>query len=102
MVDNALKYGGNKLSRIEITYLNKEGHHTIAVKDNGSGLTCEDPKKIFGPFFREDGIKDKAVNGTGLGLAIVKEIAERHKGEVWAESHNPKGTTIFISISKEL
>jgi signal transduction histidine kinase len=90
------------LSRIEITYLNGEGHHIIAVKDNGSGLTCEDPKKIFGPFFRENGIKNKAVNGTGLGLAIVKEIAERHKGEVWAESHNPMGTTISISISKEL
>jgi signal transduction histidine kinase len=102
MVDNALKYGGNELSRIEIIYLNGEGHHIIAVKDNGSGLTCEDPEKIFGPFFRENGIKNKAVNGTGLGLTIVKEIAERHKGEVWAESHNPKGTTISISISKEL
>jgi signal transduction histidine kinase len=102
MVDNALKYGGNELSRIEITYLNGEGHHIIAVKDDGSGLTCEDPKKIFGPFFRENGIKNKAVDGTGLGLTIVKEIAERHKGEVWAESHNPKGTTISISISKEL
>jgi len=43
------------------------------------------------------------VEGTGLGLAIVKEIAERHKGEVWDESHNStRGTTIFISISKGL
>jgi signal transduction histidine kinase len=102
MVDNALKYGGDKLSRINIIYLNMEDHHIIAVKDNGSGLTCEDPKKIFGPFFRENGIKNKEVNGTGLGLAIVKEIAERHKGEVWAESHDQKGTTVFMSISKDL
>jgi signal transduction histidine kinase len=102
MVDNALKYGGDELSRIEITYLNGEEHHIIAVKDNGSGLTSKDPKRIFGAFFRESGIKNKAVNGTGLGLTIVKEIAERHKGEVWAESHNPNGATVFISISKEL
>ncbi|MBN1834156.1 MAG: response regulator [Deltaproteobacteria bacterium] len=102
MVDNALKYGGDELSRIEINYLNGKENHVIAVKDNGSGLTCEDPQKIFGLFFRENDIKNKTVNGTGLGLAIVKEIANRHRGEVWAESHTPRGTTIFMSISKEL
>jgi signal transduction histidine kinase len=102
MVDNALKYGGDKLSRIDIIYLNGEDHHIIAVEDNGSGLTCEDPKKIFGPFFRENGIKNKAINGTGLGLAIVKEIAERHRGKVWAESRNQMGATVFISIFKKL
>jgi signal transduction histidine kinase len=102
MVDNALKYGGDELSRIEITYSNGEEHHIIAVIDNGSGLTCEDPMKIFGPFFRENGTKNKAVNGSGLGLAIVKEIAKRHKGEVWAEANSPRGTTVSISISKEL
>ncbi len=102
MVDNALKYGGDELSRIEVIYSNGEQHHIIAVKDNGSGLSCEDPGKIFGHFFRENALKNRSVNGTGLGLAIVKEIAEQHKGKVWAESHNPKGTTIFISISKEL
>ncbi len=102
MVDNALKYGGDELSRIEITYFNGEEHHIIAVKDNGTGLNCEDPKEIFGAFFRERGIRNKAVEGTGLGLAIVKEIAERHRGEVWAESHSSRGATIFISISKGL
>jgi signal transduction histidine kinase len=102
MVDNALKYGGDELSRIEITYLDREEYHIIAVKDDGSGLSSEDPKEIFGAFFREKGRDNKAVEGSGLGLSIVKEIAERHKGEVWAESHNRRGATISISISKGL
>jgi signal transduction histidine kinase len=102
LVDNALKYGGEGLSRISIHYMEKPEHHIISVNDDGDGLSEEDPAKIFGLFFREKRPGKETPNGTGLGLSIVKEIAERHQGEVWAESGRPKGVTIFMSILKRL
>lgn len=102
LVDNALKYGGDDLSQISIHYMEEKEYHIISVKDDGDGLSSEDPQKIFGLFFRERRSNTKVQNGAGLGLAIVKEIAERHQGEVWAESGRHKGAIIFMSIFKGL
>ena len=99
-VDNALKYGGDDLSRIEIGYKETVGYHILSVYDDGKGLKEEETKRIFGWFERTSG----DVKGMGLGLAIVKEIAEQHKGEVWVEQPGPnnKGITFYMSISKWL
>lgn len=100
LVDNSLKYGGNKLSEIEFGYKESGEFHVLSIKDNGAGLKEKDFNKIFGLFTRE--ATSQEVQGTGLGLAIVKEIAEQSKGNVWAEPGPKKGMTVFVSISKHL
>ncbi|MCK4838053.1 MAG: response regulator [Desulfobulbaceae bacterium] len=100
IVDNAIKYGGDDLSKIEIGYNESDQYHIISIKNDGIGLQKEDSKTIFGFFQR---IKtSRKVEGTGLGLAIVKEIVERHKGQVWIESGSKRGITFYFSISKSL
>jgi signal transduction histidine kinase len=100
LVENALKYGGEDLSRIEVDYKDNGGHHIISVTDNGKGLQEGDAEKIFGPFFRSK--TSRGVEGAGLGLATVREIAHHHKGEVWTTSGKEKGATFSVSISKGL
>ena len=99
-VDNALKYGGEDLSEIRIGYEESEEFHTLSVSDDGAGIREGDYERIFEAFRR--GETYKAVEGVGLGLAIVAEIAERHKGRVWAEPQGDRWTTFHISIAKEL
>jgi PAS domain S-box-containing protein len=99
-VDNALKYGGDALSEIRIGYEESDEFHTFSVGDDGAGISGEDYEKIFGLFRREE--TSKAIEGAGLGLAIVRELAERHRGRVWAEPGRQKGTTFYISVSKNL
>jgi len=99
-VDNALKYGGNSLSEIEIGYKESHESHILFVRDDGVGLKQEEFKDIFGLFKREK--TSIGIKGTGLGLAIVKEIAEQHQGEVWAEHGPKKGIIFYMSISKSL
>jgi signal transduction histidine kinase len=100
LVDNALKYGGPRLSEIQIGYRDSEDFSIISVQDNGVGVKEEDAEAIFFPFKRRRSAE--GVEGTGLGLAIVKEIAERHGGDVWLE-HGPRpGSTFCVSISKSL
>jgi PAS domain S-box-containing protein len=97
LIDNALKYGGNDLSEITIGYGISPGFLILSVKDDGVGLNLKDPKKLFGLFQRSK--TSGGIEGSGLGLAIVKEIAERHGGKVWVESHRGQGTTFYFSIA---
>jgi signal transduction histidine kinase len=99
-VDNALKYGGETLSKIKIRYQDTDDCHIFSVSDNGIGLNKEDSRGIFGLFKRKE--TSRGIEGTGLGLAIVKEIAEHHQGKVWSKSGFRKGITFYISISKHL
>ena len=99
-VDNALKYGGDELSEIEIGYEESDEFHIVFLKDDGISISERDSKKIFSPFERSG--TSIGIEGTGLGLAIVKEIANQHKGKVWAEFGLEKGVIFFISIPKDL
>ena len=99
-VDNALKYGGDNLSEIRVGYKESDDFHILSVSDNGIGLQGRDYESLFVAFRRDD--SSKVVEGAGLGLAIVREIAERHKGKVWAEPDKNKGATFYMSVSKDL
>lgn len=100
LVDNALKYGGDRLSRICIRYREETDRHVFSVGDDGVALKVEDPDRLFQLFRREE--TSAGVEGTGLGLATVKEIAERHQGTVWLETGVEQGTIFSVAISKDL
>jgi PAS domain S-box-containing protein len=99
-VDNSLKYGGERLTKIWTGYKESGDFHIFSFRDNGKGLKGEDSENIFGAFQRNE--TSRGVEGAGLGLTIVKEIAEQHGGRVWVEPRGTKGTTFYLSISKNL
>lgn len=92
LVDNSLKYGGDRLSEISFGYNSDGDRHLLTVADNGIGLRCEDGERIFDPFHRPSGTRQ--TEGSGLGLAIVRELAEQHGGGVTA-TNLPLGGVIF-------
>jgi len=100
LVDNALKYGGDELTKISIGHQDSGQFDVISVTDDGIGLKLTDSEKIFGLFQRLE--TSKGIDGTGLGLAIVKEIAEQHGGKVWMESAPQKGTTFYLAVPKQI
>jgi len=64
----------------------------IMVTDHGSGITKDDEKKIFQPFFTTKS------SGMGLGLAICQSIIESHGG-VLSFTRNPSvGTTFYFTL----
>jgi light-regulated signal transduction histidine kinase (bacteriophytochrome) len=99
-VDNSLKYGGERLSKIWTGYQESEHFHIFSFGDNGKGLKEVDSENIFSAFQRNE--TSKGIEGSGLGLTIVKEIAEQHGGKVWVEPRTKKGATFYMSISKNL
>ncbi|MGD9042026.1 MAG: GAF domain-containing sensor histidine kinase, partial [Desulfobacteraceae bacterium] len=100
LLDNALKYGGEELREIKIGHEEIKGFHIFSFSDDGVGIKEEHKKRIFEAFQRRE--TSRGIDGSGLGLTIVKEIAERHQGRAWIDTKRKKGTTFYISISKNL
>jgi len=97
IISNALKYspeGGKVTFKVE----EKEEHIQISVKDEGMGVPKKSLPKIFERFYRVDKARSRQMGGTGLGLAIAKEMVEAHNGQIWAESEEGKGTTIYFTL----
>jgi len=101
IISNALKYspdGGN--IRFGITM--SEEFIKVMISDDGMGIPQANVKRIFDRFYRADRARSRAMGGTGLGLAIAREMIVAHEGEIWAESEEGKGTTIFFTLPFEL
>ncbi len=71
-----------------------EGFIEVNFTDTGQGIAEEHMEKIFDPFFttKETG------HGVGLGLAISYGIVKEHKGAIYVESEEGKGTTFNIRL----
>jgi two-component system osmolarity sensor histidine kinase EnvZ len=72
LVENAVIYSGGKAVRIECrpspTGLD------ILVIDRGPGIPATEHEKIFHPFHRLEGSRNRTTGGSGLGLAIVHQL----------------------------
>lgn len=99
-VDNALKYGGESLSKIRFGYEDTEQHHILSVSNDGASIPEKSYTKIFRVFQRDEATS--GITGTGLGLAIVKEITGQHGGRAWLGPRDGGGVTFYISIAKGL
>ena len=72
----------------------REGEYaTLTVSDEGAGMSEEDRKRIFEPFYTK---KVMGRSGTGLGMAVVWGAVKDHNGYIDIESLEGKGTTITI------
>jgi len=96
LISNAMRYtqqGGNITVSIEQN-VNKA---YIAVKDTGIGIPKKYHEIIFDKFtqVKNDGV---TAGGAGLGLAISKDIVKAHKGRIWVESEEGKGSTFIFTL----
>ena len=75
LCENALRHAS---SRVRVEARVDHGEVTIAVRDDGPGMSADQQARAFDRFYR-GGIDG---GGAGLGLALVKRVAEMHGGHV--------------------
>ncbi len=81
--------------RIIVSVGEEKGGYALEIKDTGSGISDENIKKIFNPFFTT---KEK---GSGLGLPIVRKIIEGHGGTIDIYSTEGVGTSVVLYLSRK-
>jgi PAS domain S-box-containing protein len=99
LLSNALKFSRTSdAPRIVLAHREEDDRDIISVSDNGVGFDPKHKEQVFGAFKRLH--QAEQFEGTGVGLAIVHRIITKHQGQVWAESAEGKGTTIFLALPK--
>jgi len=66
----------------------------ITFSDDGPGISEEDLKSIFNPFFTTKEVGE----GTGLGLSICYGIVQEHGGSLYAKSKLGDGATFIVEL----
>jgi signal transduction histidine kinase len=89
--DESSRRGGHYIRLI--THFNEErGEVTVTVMDNGVGISSEQQKNIFSPFFTSK------AQGTGLGLTFSRQVVEAHGGEIDFDSAAQQGTKFTLKL----
>ena len=99
IINNALKFtpeGGSILVRSRVDGANL----TIEVQDTGRGLSEEEQQRLFDPYHRLPGDRER-FSGLGLGLALSKKFVELHGGQIWVKSKKGAGSTFGFSVPIE-
>ena len=66
----------------------------VSVTDSGAGIAPEHHQEIFEDFVRVD----RNTSGMGLGLAIAKRLIQAHRGKIWVESEQMRGSTFAFLL----
>ena len=97
LISNAIKFTKpDGVILVEVT--EEKNKLTVAVKDNGIGISKERVEKLF---HIEESVSTTGTaneKGTGLGLILCKEFMEKHDGELRVESEEGIGSTFYFTI----
>jgi signal transduction histidine kinase len=99
LISNAMKYGstGGWIGvRVGKTRHDSQEEVQITVEDRGMGVSVEDQRKIFDPFYRTQAVRESHVRGAGLGLYLVKQTIESMGGRVTVSSEVGRGSCFAL------
>jgi signal transduction histidine kinase len=91
LIDNALKYGGDKMTTIRVTSREENESLALTVADDGVGIPLEDKSRLFVKGFGKN---------TGLGLFLSREILAITGIKISENGEPGKGAQFVITLPK--
>lgn len=70
----------------------------VSVSDEGIGIKQENLVKAFDKFTQIENSLTRKVGGTGLGLPIARQLVKAHKGAIWCDSEENKGSNFYVAF----
>ncbi len=101
LIANAVKYGAAG-RRIEVeaaaAEVNGAWEVQIRVRDRGIGISPQELKNIFEPFYRGAAASEAQIEGSGLGLKLACDMTRGMGGDLTVESEVGRGSTFTIHL----
>jgi signal transduction histidine kinase len=85
---DAMPSGGN----LTVSAKRNGAEALVAISDNGRGMTEEEARNLFVPFFTTKS------DGTGLGLAYAQQVINEHGGRIDFATALGKGSTFSVQL----
>ena len=102
VVRNALRHTAEGTAvDVELSFSERgpEGLH-IRVSDRGPGVPEGELDKLFRPFYRLEGSRDRRSGGVGLGLTIARRAVDLHGGTIRALNRDGGGLTVDLFLPR--
>jgi signal transduction histidine kinase len=96
LLNNALKFSGEKAPRVVVTVRRDEPFWLFSFSDNGIGIEPEYSERIFVIFQRLH--ERSAYAGTGIGLSMTRKIIEYFGGRIWLDTTFTGGTRFYFTL----
>jgi signal transduction histidine kinase len=101
LITNAVKYGG-EACWIGISAASRQtargSEVLITVADRGIGISPDEVKQIFDPFYRSSEARAAQIHGSGLGLPLARSMVEAMGGSITVESRPRSGSSFTIHL----
>ncbi|MEJ2057373.1 MAG: ATP-binding protein [Desulfofustis sp.] len=97
LLSNAIKFS-ERGGRVEIYLPDPKRPMSVAVKDDGAGMSSDYVDNLFRSDIKTTSKGTKGETGSGLGLLFCNGIIEAHHGKLLVESELGEGTTIIIEL----
>ncbi|NSL91224.1 response regulator [Chitinophaga sp. Mgbs1] len=94
LLTNAIKFTAAQTT-VTLHVAFRDNTLELAVSDQGKGLTTEQQRDIFQPFYKGT---NKYYEGNGLGLPITKALIEKMGGDITVQSKPDEGSTFTVTI----
>lgn len=96
LIDNALSYGG----QADVTVVEAADTVEIRIGDRGPGIPDNMRERVFAPFLRLEGSRNRETGGTGLGLTVARAAIRKHGGDIRLSDREGGGLLIGITLPK--
>lgn len=87
LLGNARKYANSATLTLS---LRGDDHVVVVIDDDGPGIPEAELERVFAPFYRVEGSRNRETGGTGLGLAVARSAIRSHGGDIHL-SNRPEG-----------
>ncbi len=97
LIQNAVTHSSSPV-HLELA-ARRAGHGVLfTVSDNGPGIPSEYHEVIFRKFGQVEMPRTPRTRSSGLGLTFCKLVVERHRGRIWVNSAEGKGSSFYIEL----
>lgn len=94
LMENNCKFSENKTSYVQIAFWQEKS--IIRFSDIGIGMTADDARQLFAPFYR--GSNKAYAQGNGIGMTLTQKIVSIHKGNIYINTQLGEGTVYTVEF----